>query len=251
MARSYPGRLPRMRLPGAGDGERPARCCSTPPAASPRATGSTSASPGRRRRSRTVTTQAAEKIYRALGDRQHDRHPARRRARRAAPNGCRRRPSCSTARGCAATRRSCWPRTSTFLGIEAVVLGRAAMGETVRSRLAARPLRIWRNGRLIYADALSARRRYRRADAARRRSAAARERWRCSIHASAGARRAARTGARGARSGARAARRRAAGTACSRCACSRPTARRCATTSPLALAGAARRAAPLPRVWRC
>src|SRR5690606_17769587 len=42
----------------------------------------------------------------------------------------------------------------TFLGIEALVLGRAAMGEVVRSGSLRDRLRIWRNGRLIYADAL-------------------------------------------------------------------------------------------------
>lgn len=43
----------------------------------------------------------------------------------------------------------------TFLGVEALVLGRAAMGETVRSGSLRDRLRIWRNGRLIYADTLA------------------------------------------------------------------------------------------------
>lgn len=42
-----------------------------------------------------------------------------------------------------------------FLGIEAVVLGRTARGETMRAGALRDRLRIWRGGRLIYADALS------------------------------------------------------------------------------------------------
>lgn len=42
-----------------------------------------------------------------------------------------------------------------FLGVEAVVLGRAAMGETMRAGALTDRLRIWRGGRLIYADALT------------------------------------------------------------------------------------------------
>ncbi|MDP3658638.1 urease accessory protein UreD [Phenylobacterium sp.] len=42
---------------------------------------------------------------------------------------------------------------ASFHGVEAVVLGRAAMGETVREGLLADSWRIWRDGRLIYADA--------------------------------------------------------------------------------------------------
>lgn len=42
----------------------------------------------------------------------------------------------------------------TFLGVEAVVFGRAAMGETLRSASLSDRLRIWRGGRLVYADAL-------------------------------------------------------------------------------------------------
>lgn len=41
-----------------------------------------------------------------------------------------------------------------FLGVEALVLGRAAMGETLRSASLSDRLRIWRGGRLVYADAL-------------------------------------------------------------------------------------------------
>jgi urease accessory protein len=43
----------------------------------------------------------------------------------------------------------------TFLGLEAIVLGRTAMGETVRSGSLRDRMRIWRNGRLIYADTLA------------------------------------------------------------------------------------------------
>ena len=41
-----------------------------------------------------------------------------------------------------------------FLGVEAVVLGRTAMGETVSSGSLRDRMRIWRSGRLIYADSL-------------------------------------------------------------------------------------------------
>lgn len=44
---------------------------------------------------------------------------------------------------------------ASFLGVEAVVLGRAAMGETMRAGSLRDRLRIWRGGRLIYADALA------------------------------------------------------------------------------------------------
>jgi urease accessory protein len=42
-----------------------------------------------------------------------------------------------------------------FLGVEAVVLGRAAMGETMRAGSLRDRMRIWRGGRLIYADTLA------------------------------------------------------------------------------------------------
>lgn len=44
--------------------------------------------------------------------------------------------------------------TSSFLGIEAVVLGRTAMDETMRSGSLVDRWQIWRDGKLIYADAL-------------------------------------------------------------------------------------------------
>jgi urease accessory protein len=45
--------------------------------------------------------------------------------------------------------------SASFLGVEAIVLGRAAMGETMRAGSLRDRLRIWRGGRLIYADALA------------------------------------------------------------------------------------------------
>lgn len=46
------------------------------------------------------------------------------------------------------------PADAGFLGLEAVVFGRAAMGETMASGLLDDRWRIWRDGRLVYADAL-------------------------------------------------------------------------------------------------
>jgi urease accessory protein len=102
----------------------------------------------------TVTTQAAEKVYRALA------------------TGCAISTRLTVERGASAE----WlPQETilfdafrlhrdaqvvleddvTFLGVEAVVLGRAAMGETVRAGSLRDRMRIWRNGRLIYADTLA------------------------------------------------------------------------------------------------
>ena len=102
----------------------------------------------------TVTTQAAEKIYRALAQ------------------GCTITTRIEVARGAQAE----WLPQETilfdaarlrrearivladdvmFLGVEAIVLGRKAMGETIRSGALRDTLRIWRNDRLIYADALT------------------------------------------------------------------------------------------------
>ncbi len=102
----------------------------------------------------TVTTQAAEKVYRALSA------------------GCAISTELVVARGATAEwlpqetilfdaarlrrdARIVLAEDVTFLGLEAVVLGRAAMGETVRSGSLRDRLRIWRNGRLIYADTLA------------------------------------------------------------------------------------------------
>jgi urease accessory protein len=102
----------------------------------------------------TVTTQAAEKIYRALA------------------TGCAISNRLTVARGAHAEwlpqetilfdafrlrreARIVLAEDVTFLGVEAIVLGRAAMGETVRRGSLRDRMRIWRNGRLIYADALA------------------------------------------------------------------------------------------------
>ena len=101
-----------------------------------------------------VTTQAAEKIYRAIA------------------TGSTIETRLSVARGACAEwlpqetilfdgarlrreTRVVLAEDVTFLGLEAVVLGRAAMGETVGTGALSDRLRIWRNDRLIYADALS------------------------------------------------------------------------------------------------
>jgi urease accessory protein len=42
----------------------------------------------------------------------------------------------------------------TFLGVEAIVLGRKSMGEIIRTGSLQDRLRIWRNGKLVYADSL-------------------------------------------------------------------------------------------------
>lgn len=101
----------------------------------------------------TVTTQAAEKIYRALSA------------------GCAISTRLTVERGAQAEwlpqetilfdrarlRRDAQivlAEDVTFLGLEAVVLGRTAMGEKVTAGSLRDRMRIWRNGRLIYADAL-------------------------------------------------------------------------------------------------
>ena len=102
----------------------------------------------------TATTQAAEKIYRALSD------------------GCAISTHLSVARGAHAEwlpqetilfdafrlrreARIVLEEDVTFLGVEALVLGRAAMGETVRRGSLRDRMRIWRGGKLIYADTLA------------------------------------------------------------------------------------------------
>lgn len=102
----------------------------------------------------TVTTQAAEKVYRAL------------------TAGCRVSNRLTVARGASAEwlpqetilfdacrlhrdAQIVLAEDVTFLGVESVVLGRTAMGETVRSGALRDRMRIWRNGRLIYADTLA------------------------------------------------------------------------------------------------
>lgn len=102
----------------------------------------------------TVTTQAAEKVYRALAD------------------DCVISTRLTVGRG---ARAEWLPQETilfdafrlrrdaqivldddvTFLGVESVVLGRTAMGETVRQGSLRDRMRIWRSGRLIYADTLA------------------------------------------------------------------------------------------------
>lgn len=102
----------------------------------------------------TVTTQAAEKVYRALasGSAIETRLEVACGARAEwLPqetilfDGCRLRRDAQVVLA----------QDVTFLGVEAVVLGRHAMGETVRHGSLRDRLRIWRNGRLIYADTLA------------------------------------------------------------------------------------------------
>ncbi len=102
----------------------------------------------------TVTTQAAEKIYRALAE------------------GSKISTKLTVARGARAEwlpqetilfdqfrlRREAQivlAEDVTFLGVEALVLGRAAMGESVRQGDLRDRMRIWRGGKLIYADTLA------------------------------------------------------------------------------------------------
>jgi urease accessory protein len=102
----------------------------------------------------TVTTQAAEKVYRALA------------------TGSDISTQLSISRGARAEWlpqetilfnqarlrrdiRIVLEEDVTFLGVEAVVLGRTAMGETMRSGSLRDRMRIWRSGKLIYADTLA------------------------------------------------------------------------------------------------
>jgi len=102
----------------------------------------------------TVTGQAAEKVYRALS------------------RGCRIETELRVEQGAdaewlpqetilfdrarlARETRILLDGDVTFLGLEAVVLGRAAMGERMAHGALSDRLRIYRNGRLIYADALA------------------------------------------------------------------------------------------------
>lgn len=101
----------------------------------------------------TVTTQAAEKVYRALS------------------TGCRIQTRIEVATGADAEwlpqetilfdrarlerdARIMLAADVSFLGLEAVVLGRAAMGERMTQGRMRDRMRIYRGGRLIYADAL-------------------------------------------------------------------------------------------------
>jgi urease accessory protein len=99
-----------------------------------------------------VTTQACEKIYRAAGDEARVETTLEVKARATAEWL----PQETILFDGASLRRDIRVRLdpdAVFTGVEAVVLGRTAMGETVqRARLKDR-WRIWRGERLIYADA--------------------------------------------------------------------------------------------------
>ena len=99
-----------------------------------------------------ATTQAAERVYRSSGgaariETRLTSVPARR------WTGCRRRRSSSTAAGSTAGSRSTW-RGRPLTALETLVLGRGAMGETVRSGAISDQWRIRRGGRLVHAEAL-------------------------------------------------------------------------------------------------
>jgi len=100
-----------------------------------------------------VTTQAAEKIYRAIDE------PATIETRIHVGEGARAEwlPQESIMFDRARLARDTQIRLAgdaDFLGIEAVVLGRTAMDEAVVTGMLSDRWRIWRQGRLIYADAL-------------------------------------------------------------------------------------------------
>ena len=102
----------------------------------------------------TVTTQAAEKIYRALAA------GSAISTRLTVSHGAKAEwlPQETILFDAARLRRDAQivlEGDVTFLGLEAVVLGRTAMGETVRRGALRDRMRIWRNGRLIYADTLA------------------------------------------------------------------------------------------------
>ncbi|WP_340314626.1 urease accessory protein UreD [Rhizorhabdus argentea] len=100
-----------------------------------------------------VTTQAAEKIYRAVDE------PATIETRLHVAQGARAEwlPQESIFFDQARLVRDTQVRIAgdaDFLGVEAVVLGRTAMDEVVERGMLVDRWRIWRDGRLVYADAL-------------------------------------------------------------------------------------------------
>jgi len=100
-----------------------------------------------------VTTQAAEKIYRAIDE------PATIETRLHVGTGARAEwlPQESILFDRARLARDMQVHIAgdaDFLGVEAAVLGRAAMDEVVAQGMLVDRWRIWRDGRLIYADAL-------------------------------------------------------------------------------------------------
>ncbi|OCC22412.1 urease accessory protein [Croceicoccus estronivorus] len=102
----------------------------------------------------TVTTQAAEKVYRAVAQGSTiATHLEVARGARAEwlPQ------ETILFDGCQLQREAqiVLAENVTFLGVEALVLGRQAMGETVRRGSLRDRMRIWRSGKLIYADTLA------------------------------------------------------------------------------------------------
>ncbi len=100
-----------------------------------------------------ATTQAAEKVYRGIGD------PARIDTRIAVGAGAAaewlpQETILFDGFGLKRDARIELADGARFLGVEALVLGRGASGEIVRTGALDDRLRIWRGGRLIYADAL-------------------------------------------------------------------------------------------------
>jgi len=103
----------------------------------------------------TATTQAAEKVYRVLAG----RAPAQIATRIDVAEGAHAEwlpqetilfDRCDLHR----ETRVLLAENVTFLGVEALILGRTAMGEELRRARLRDCLRIWRAGRLVYADAL-------------------------------------------------------------------------------------------------
>ena len=101
----------------------------------------------------TLTGQAAERVYRALED------VAQVQTRLAVADGAKAEwlPQETILFDGAALRRDLQVRlagTASFLGVETLVFGRAAMGERVASGSLHDAWRIWRDGRLVFAEAL-------------------------------------------------------------------------------------------------
>ena len=159
-------------------------------------------------------------------------------------SGCRRRRSCSTAARWIGAWTSNWPTMRWFLGVEMLVFGRAAMGETVRAGIAAR------------CDSRPSRR---TAGFGTMRCGWT-AKWRAALQRTGNCRWGARDGNAGAcRAGRRSAfdavraalpheAAPAPGTACWSRECSRPTARRCVAGGRCGVA-VLRDGRPLPRVW--
>jgi len=102
-----------------------------------------------------VTTQAAEKVYRALAGGPAARIDTTLHVRAGAHAEWL--PQEAILFDSSVLRREArvlLDAQATFLGMEALILGREAMGETVRAGHLSDRLRIWRDGRLVYADAL-------------------------------------------------------------------------------------------------